>query len=1163
MSRWLIFAAVIVGALALGPPTRTLAQSPHPSSGCQITSGPTSSQLPKVTAQALAPAGVVQTGEPVEVRWSFAPLPNRDCHYPLYLVFSTNSRVRFEGDKILALPPGAPGPFGMTYATDRTRVLIPLHQGERFYSGSFSVKIYEAGQFSFNWALVELSGSTNATSGDYVVRQLNKLDGTNLTAGYEVVGGNPTVVVRDQFSTNAPQKTIVSDSGEFLLQSFDRFYRVLDSKTSELVLERSGWDPNFSPSGRFLGAFADGPGFEVIDLYSGTVIASQAQMNKEKGFAGSVHLAAWARRDSVLALSVWGYGGVEIQQTLIDESGRDLAQLSCHACQGFAVDLLLDVNSSLVVAQGQDFYWASLIEKAVGTDTVQKLALKQIPDQGDNDVGAGAFEKREALIAALSKSQLTDLMSAAFSSYDKVSKRLPIDSPSWKLGDPHLQLSHSCSWEKTGQCAASTGDDKEARREISYRKSLRVEHRVVLDTPEHGDNGLLAEGRTFVLRAQAHRGLNTPEEAKSLWRALHRYTGVDVEDPGMIRPTVFKAKDYDGTNVSGDIRRTIPSAAERFQDSGDDVSDAFYGADNEASQTDPKWIEEAWQWNGSHRTNWLIHSYYSMGASSRYWLYLLRDDGYGGNKFVDLSSRLKFKVGRNPSGLDAKGVLETTDERASTYGLGSWPSTIDKINISYDRYLIASGYWLGAGLRWLLVYDLSSDKIIFFNRDMPDASAVSEYRITRDGQLVLQANNNGALYIFHVLTGAQVLRGVFLDDELVVFDSKGYYMATPEGAQFVFLKFPGQPGYHSLRQFAKSLSRPDVIKGDLIGQSDPHEPHLTVPPQISITAEAAGANGSRPTRAHIEAFTPGELRTIRVFFDGRRSKELSASGNHFTADIAIPESREYWLTVVAVDTKGYESVAKSVSLKPSNVSADGRLFVVGVGTDSYLDQRIPQLNFARSDAKRIISAVTNSKTTYYRSVSATEIYDATALRRKLSESIRNISSIATDRDTLMLFVAGHGLRANGEFYLVAHDTKLDNLAETAVAWSDIASALRGTSARVVVLLDACQSGAAANVATNDDAVQDLISNAGPITVIAASKGGQSSIEQAGVGGGVFTTALVHALTDERSKVDTNHNGVVEVAEIYASIKRAIVPFTGGKQTPWLARNDMVGEIPLF
>ena len=64
-------------------------------------------------------------------------------------------------------------------------------------------------------------------------------------------------------------------------------------------------------------------------------------------------------------------------------------------------------------------------------------------------------------------------------------------------------------------------------------------------------------------------------------------------------------------------------------------------------------------------------------------------------------------------------------------------------------------------------------------------------------------------------------------------------------------------------------------------------------------------------------------------------------------------------------------------------------------------------------------------------------------------------------------------------------------------------------------------------------------------------------------GGAFTTALVRAFTEDRKATDTNANGAIELAELYGAVKRQVVTHTKGEQTPWIARNQMVGETPLF
>jgi hypothetical protein len=210
------------------------------------------------------------------VEWQVSGDLNLGCRTPLYLVISTPVRTRFEGERFLAMPAGAEGPYGIKPRIDRTRIFVPLHFGAEQLKGTLKIKSYQAGPLPLEWALVEVPKriADPKTKADFVTGQERVSEPTSLGNNIVVVAGNPTVTVRDQFSTDSPTKVIWSNSGEFALQIFKSFYRLLDRRTGELLLERGGRDPNFSPSGRFLGAFANGPGFEVIDLYAGQVVTS-------------------------------------------------------------------------------------------------------------------------------------------------------------------------------------------------------------------------------------------------------------------------------------------------------------------------------------------------------------------------------------------------------------------------------------------------------------------------------------------------------------------------------------------------------------------------------------------------------------------------------------------------------------------------------------------------------------------------------------------------------------------------------------------------------------------------------------------------------------------------------------------------------------------------
>ena len=140
----------------------------------------------------------------------------------------------------------------------------------------------------------------------------------------------------------------------------------------------------------------------------------------------------------------------------------------------------------------------------------------------------------------------------------------------------------------------------------------------------------------------------------------------------------------------------------------------------------------------------------------------------------------------------------------------------------------------------------------------------------------------------------------------------------------------------------------------------------------------------------------------------------------------------------------------------------------------------------------------------------------------------------------------------------------DNIPETALPWDELASAFDGTRARIIAFIDACHSGAVPDGGSNDEIAGTLLAHQVSFTVVAAAKGRQESFElDAPARGGVFTSTVVKAMTVDRASVDINHNGVIELSELYRQIKPSILAEMKGDQTPWLARVDMVGEVPLF
>jgi len=56
---------------------------------------------------------------------------------------------------------------------------------------------------------------------------------------------------------------------------------------------------------------------------------------------------------------------------------------------------------------------------------------------------------------------------------------------------------------------------------------------------------------------------------------------------------------------------------------------------------------------------------------------------------------------------------------------------------------------------------------------------------------------------------------------------------------------------------------------------------------------------------------------------------------------------------------------------------------------------------------------------------------------------------------------------------------------------------------------------------------------------------------------------VQALDRDWKAFDGNNNDALEVSELYRAVKSIVVKETGGNQTPWLVRKDLLGDFSIF
>jgi uncharacterized caspase-like protein len=277
----------------------------------------------------------------------------------------------------------------------------------------------------------------------------------------------------------------------------------------------------------------------------------------------------------------------------------------------------------------------------------------------------------------------------------------------------------------------------------------------------------------------------------------------------------------------------------------------------------------------------------------------------------------------------------------------------------------------------------------------------------------------------------------------------------------------------------------------------------------------------------------------------------------------LPGTR--WVSLVAVDEAGLASLPMGRDLPPLP-GMPRRVHLLAVGVDNYDDPAIPDLGLAVSDAERFAKAIETIGGDV-RIASSRVLDERAATREGVLAALREVLAAAGSGETVVLFFAGHGVTtSDGAYFLATADTAINDIAGSALPWEEVAVLLREKEARIAVFLDTCHSGAAGTGAfsTNDGAAASLLERIpSGIVVFSASKGRELSEEAAAVGRGVFTSALVDAITGNRDRFDENGNGAIEISELYRGVKAVVKAGTEGRQTPWIARNQMVGDFALF
>lgn len=482
---------------------------------------------------------------------------------------------------------------------------------------------------------------------------------------------------------------------------------------------------------------------------------------------------------------------------------------------------------------------------------------------------------------------------------------------------------------------------------------------------------------------------------------------------------------------------------------------------------------------------------------------------------------------------------------------------------------------LGAGFS-IYLFDASGRRL--WNATAP--AYTWAVNISGDGKLAVAAFADGTIRWYRMTDGKELLAFFPHKDRKrwVAWTPEGYYDASPGSEELIGWHVNNgkdqAADFYPIGQFFEKFYHPKLL-AQVLTPAGVHPPdptdrntvninkELKRPPLVRITSPKAGeAFNADAVRIIVEATDQGGgLDEVRLYQNGklvsdetRQLVQTAASNKAFDVSL-VPGVNTFRATAFNKDRTESNPAEIKIELKAVEASSD--LYVLAIGLNEYKNSKY-NLNYGRADAQAFADSVEQRGHNIFRRISKQVILDGQATRKGIEEAFNKIIAQAKPQDAFVFYFAGHGVMSEGdermpaEFYLVPYDVVRLYGDDGALSANGVAARLlrdlctKVRAQKQLIVLDACQSAGALETfavrgAAEEKAMLQLARSAG-VVVLAATGQDQVASEFSKLGHGVFTYALLQALSgaaDGGSPPD----GKVTATEIVAYINDRVPELT--------------------
>lgn len=424
-----------------------------------------------------------------------------------------------------------------------------------------------------------------------------------------------------------------------------------------------------------------------------------------------------------------------------------------------------------------------------------------------------------------------------------------------------------------------------------------------------------------------------------------------------------------------------------------------------------------------------------------------------------------------------------------------------------------------------------------------------------------------------------VLLVSFADGEWIAVTSEGYYNSSEKGAQYLKVKFEGTD--YTIDQFYDVFYRPDIVTAKLSGQDISGLISITMkdiqkspPPLVEFTSHAIGSDYQKDKVCYRIKSAGGGIGEVRLFHNGKliqsdgyyremarssidKAQLARLNGKAIYEDMrsikvegrvntpvvsqakgdvveacaeidAIPGENEMSVTAFN-ENNTVQSYLKTVKFHSQLKPEDPHLYILSIGIDKYRDER-GTLKYAVKDAGDIEDRLLKQSKTLYKpgNIHHELLLNEQATRENITGKIDILSRTIKPADSFILFVAGHGVLLQNQYYMLTHDydgtiNEKNTLSSNAII--EISKKVKSLSQ--LFIFDTCHAGGVDAIVNGlYDARMSVLAKKMGLHIYASASDQQSALDGYR-GNGLFTYTLLNGLNNDR-EADKNKDGKVTI-----------------------------------